>query len=87
MQAQSAQIRVTLPVQLQDLLQAKTSKYGLSLSAYIRNLIINDVRDISIPVFQASKRTEEAYKKAIQERGSAIPVSDVDDFFDNLWSQ
>jgi len=84
MQAQSTQIRVTLPVQLQGLLQAKTSKFGLSLSAYIKNLIINDVQDVEIPVFQASKRVEKSYKKALQERDAAIPVPDVNVFFDNL---
>lgn len=73
-----------MPLQLQGLMQAKTEKYGLSLSAYIKNLIINDVRDVDAPVFQASARTEKSYKQALLERDRAVKVDDIDDFFDNL---
>lgn len=84
MQTQTTQIRVTLPVQLQGYLQAKASKFGLGLSAYVKNLIINDVKDVEYPIFEASERTKEAYKKALQERDKAIAVEDVDDFLNNL---
>lgn len=84
MQTQTTQIRVTLPVQLQGYLQTKASKFGLGLSAYVKNLIINDVKDVEYPIFEASERTEKAYKKAIQERDQAVEVGDVDEFLDNL---
>ncbi|NCN24135.1 MAG: hypothetical protein GW945_01425 [Candidatus Pacebacteria bacterium] len=84
MQTQSTQIRVTVPLQLQGLMQARTEKYGLSLSAYIKNLIINDVRDVEVPIFKASARTEKSYKQALLERDQAVAVDDIDDFFDNL---
>jgi hypothetical protein len=81
---QNSQIRLTLPVQLRGLLQAKASKYGLSLSAYIKNLIVDDVKHVEYPVFEASESTEQAYKKAIDERRKAVEVDDVGDFFDKL---
>jgi len=84
MQTQTTQIRVTLPVQLQGYLQTKASKFGLGLSAYVKNLIINDVKDVEHPIFEASKRTEEAYKIALQERDKAAEVDDVDEFLNNL---
>lgn len=84
MQTQTTQIRITLPVQLQGYLQTKASKFGLGLSAYVKNLIINDVKDVDYPIFKASKSTEKSYKKAIEERGQAIKVDDVDDFLNNL---
>jgi len=85
MQTQTAQLRVTLPVQLQGYLQTKAGKYGLSLSAYVRNLIINDVQDVDYPVFEASNQVEKSYKKAMKEKPRAVAVDDVDQFFDNLW--
>jgi len=84
MQTQTTQIRVTLPVELQGYLQTKASRFGLGLSAYVKNLIINDVKDVEYPIFEASKRTEESYKKAIVERDMAVKVDDVDEFLNNL---
>lgn len=77
MRTQTSQIRVTLPVELHGYLQAKASKYGLGLSAYVRNLIIDDVKDVDYPIFEASKRVERSYKKAVQERGVAVEVDDM----------
>lgn len=84
MQSQTTQIRITLPTQLQGYLRTRASKYGLGLSAYVKNLIINDVKDVDYPVFIASERTERSYKKALKERGRAVEVGDVDEFLNNL---
>jgi hypothetical protein len=84
MQTQTTQIRVTLPVQLQGYLQTKADKFGLGLSAYIKNLIINDVKDVEYPIFEASEQVEKSYKKSLQERDQAVEVGDVDDFLNNL---
>ena len=84
MQSQTTQIRVTLPIELQGYLQAKAGKFGLSMASYIKNLIINDVKDVEYPVMQVSERTEQAYKKALKERDKAIEVTDIDTYFDSL---
>ncbi|MBU3935253.1 hypothetical protein KJ909_01120 [Patescibacteria group bacterium] len=84
MQTQNTQLRVTLPVQLQAYLQTKASKFGLSLSAYVKNLIINDVQDVDYPIFQASDGVEKSYKKAIKDRSKAVEVNDIDQYFSNL---
>lgn len=84
MSTQTTQLRVTLPVQLQGYLQTKANKFGLSLSSYVRNLIINDVQDVEYPVFEASERTEKAYKKAMKEKAHATEINDLDNFFDKL---
>jgi hypothetical protein len=49
MNTQTTQLRVTLPIQLQGYLRAKADKFGLSLSTYVRNLIIQDVKDMAFP--------------------------------------
>lgn len=84
MQLQTTQIRVTLPIKLQGYLRAKADKFGLSMAAYVKNLIIDDVKNIGYPVMKASTKTEDSYKKAMKERDQAIEVNNVDDYFDNL---
>lgn len=79
MNTQNTQLRVTLPLQLQAYLQTKADKYGLSLSAYVRNLILNDVQDVEYPVYTASEATEKSYKAALEQKDSAVTM---EDFFD-----
>lgn len=81
MKTQTTQLRVTLPVQLQGYLQVKSNKFGLSLSAYVRNLIIDDVKDVGYPVFEASKSTELAYKKAKDDKDNAV---ELDEFLKSI---
>ena len=84
MPAQTLQLRVTLPTQLQEYLQAKADQFGLSMSSYVRNLIINDVKDAEYPLVKASPKTEAAYQKALKERNQGIKVNDIDAYFDDL---
>ena len=86
MQTQTAQIRVTLPVQLQAYLRTKANKFGLGLSTYIRNLIIDDVKDVDYPVYQMSDKAINNYKEAkkAEKNDSLVEVGDVVDFLNNL---
>lgn len=88
MATQTTQLRVTLPVELQGYLQTKASKFGLSLSAYVRNLVINDVKDVDLPTFPMSSQTERTGVHALKEyqQGKTHKVDDVDTFLDSLWS-
>ena len=82
----SVQIKVTLPEKLQELVQSKADLYGLTISTYIKHLVIDDVKDMEVPVFQMSKKTEDNGLQALEEYrdGKTIAVDDVDEFFDNL---
>jgi len=86
MDTHTVQLRVTLPAQLQAYLQTKANKFGLNMSAYVKNLIINDVKDVDYPVFQASKKTEDAYQQAkkAEKSGKLIPADDLKKFLNNL---
>ena len=86
MQNNTVQLRVTLPAELQAYLQAKANKFGLNMSAYVKNLIINDVKDVDMPVFKMSKQTEEVALQALKEHNEqkTHPINDVDEFLDNL---
>jgi len=78
------QIKVSLPGPLYDYLNSKAGKFGLTLSSYVKNLIIDDVKDMDYPAYQASDKIEESYKKALQERNQATEISDVDEYFNTL---
>ncbi len=75
----TAQIRVTLPVQLQGFLQTKASKNGLSLSAYIRNLVINDVQDVEYPLFEMSSQAKSDLRaaKEAEKKGNLVTDKNV----------
>ena len=82
----SSQIKLTLPMQLQDLIQSKASKFGLSISAYVKHLIIDDVKDLDLPTFKMSQKTEKVMTDAIQEhrQGKTKQIIDIDQFIQAL---
>ena len=82
----TVQLRVTLPSELQAYLQTKADTFGLNMSAYVKNLIINDVKDVRYPIFEASKDVENAYKEAkeAEKSGKLSKVDNLDEFFDQL---
>ncbi|MBU2591946.1 hypothetical protein KKD61_00610 [Patescibacteria group bacterium] len=82
----STQLKVTLPVQLYDYVQAKTQRFGLTMSAYLKHLILEDVKDMEIPEFTMSQSTEETALKALKEfrSGKTKIVRSVDDFVNSL---
>lgn len=86
MASTTVQLRVTLPSELQAYLQTKASKFGLNMSAYVKNLIINDVKDVQYPVFEASDEVAKAYEEAkeAENRGKLTSVGNLDEFFKQL---
>lgn len=83
-QTGSSQIKVSLPIELKDFLASKSNRYGLTLSAYVKHLILKDVVDLAYPTFKASKQVEESYSEAMKNKDKAVLVDDLDEFFDNL---
>lgn len=84
--SQSVQVKVTLPLQLQQFIQSKASKFGMSVSSYLKHLALNDVADMDMPTFPMSQKMEEKGEQAIQEyrAGKTISVHDANDFFKTL---
>ncbi|MEX0896218.1 MAG: hypothetical protein WDZ94_04815 [Patescibacteria group bacterium] len=80
MQTQTTQIRVTLPVQMQGYLQTKADTFGLSLSAYVRSLILNDVQDIVYPIRAMSQGSLDLLESALEDEksGNLIESNDID---------
>ncbi len=84
---QSTQVKVTLPNELYLHLKSKAEKLGLTLASYIKNLVIDDVKDINIPVFQMSEKTEKIALKALKdhEKGKTHLITDIDKYLDSLY--
>lgn len=80
------QIKVSLPDPLYDYLNSKAGKFGLTLSSYVKNLIIDDVKDMDMPVFKMSEKTEEVASQALNDhaRGKTYQIYNVDKFLDSL---
>lgn len=84
--SQTTQIKVTLPEELYLHLKSKAEKFGLNLASYIRHLVINDVKDVDIPVFRMSEKTEERGLQALKEHeeGKTTKIDNIDKYFDSL---
>jgi len=82
----STQLKVTLPVRLYDYVQAKTQRFGLTMSAYLKYLILEDVKDMEMPEFIMSQSTEETALKALKEfrSGKTKVARSVDDLVNSL---
>ncbi len=84
--ATSVQVKVTLPTQLQQFAQSKADKFGMTLSSYIKHLVLDDVRDMDIPTFTMSAKTEKIVLQALKDhkQGKTTEIKDIDDFLTNL---
>lgn len=83
-QNNSSQIKINLPIELKEFLASKSGRYGLTLSTYVKHLILKDVADLAYPTFKASKQVEESFTEAMRTKNKAVPIKNLDKFFDNL---
>ncbi|MBU0998623.1 hypothetical protein KJ570_03780 [Patescibacteria group bacterium] len=83
---QATQVKVTLPNELYLHLRSRAERFGLNSAAYIRNLIINDVKDIDIPVFKMSEEREKIALKALEDykSGKTKVIDNLDNYLANL---
>ena len=78
------QLKVTISDRLQALLKNQAEQIGLSMAAYVKNLIIEDIKKNDWPTHIANKEVERSYARAIKNKKTAIKVNDLNDFFNNL---
>ena len=83
---QATQVKITLPDELYLHLRSRAEKFGLNLSAYIRHLVINDVKEIDIPVFKMSEKKEKIALKALEDynNGKTKAIDNLDDYLASL---
>ena len=82
----SAQIKVTLPQELYTYLKSKADKFGLTMSSYIKNLIIDDVKDIDVPTFKMNREREKVVLNALREyeKGKTKKINNIDKYLNSL---
>ena len=82
----SSQVKITLPEQLHAYLKSKADKFGLTISAYVKNLIIDDVKNMDMPTFSMSSDREKVALKALGDyrKGKKKEIDDVDKYLAGL---
>jgi hypothetical protein len=80
----TVQLKVTISDRLQVLLKNQAEHFGLSMAAYVKNLIIEDVKKNDFPSRTASQEIEKSYKTAIKTKQLAKKIDNLDEFFTNL---
>ena len=82
----STQLKVTLPIQLYDFVQAQTQKFGLSISGYLKHLVLEDVKNMEMPEFKLNQKNEAIGLEAIKDykNGKTRKIKDVDAWLNDL---
>lgn len=82
----TSQVKITLPDRLHSYLKSKADKYGLTISAYVKNLIIDDVREMDLPTFTMSEGREKVAERALSDysKGKTRKIKDVDKYLEGL---
>lgn len=78
------QLKLSLSHRLNDLLRSKAGRFGVPVTQYVKHIIITDVEEEKYPTFVASEEIEKKTEKALKEIDKAIPVENIDKFFDEL---
>ena len=78
------QLKITLSEQLHALLQKRAQNIGLTMSSYVKNLIVDDIKDLAFSEQDASKQLEESYQDAIKNKNKAIKVVNLKETLNNL---
>lgn len=78
----STQIKITLPLQLQRFVQGKADKFGLSMSAYLKHLILNDIQQEDLPTFTLSTKNEKVALVALKahKQKKTHQIGNIDTF-------
>ena len=81
-----SQIKITIPEQLYAYLKSKADKFGLTLSAYVKNLIIDDVKDMDMPTFKMTKEREKITLQALGDykKGKTKKIDNIDEYLNSL---
>lgn len=82
--SKSSQVKVTLPTNLYGYLKYTSQGFGLSMSEYVRHLILTDAQGEGAQ--QASPLVTSKYEQAKKEEraGKLTKVEDTTNFFANL---
>ena len=78
------QLKVTLSKQLHSILQKRAQTIGLTMSSYVKNLIIDDIKETTFEEKLVSDQVEMAYEDAKKNKKQAIKIHKLQKTLDNL---
>ena len=78
------QLKVTLSEQLHALLQKKAQTIGLTMSSYVKNLIVDDIKELALEEHVVSQQVENSYQEALKNKKQSIKVINLKETLDNL---
>lgn len=80
------QVKVTLPNPLFGYLREQADRIGLTLSGYVKNLIVDDVKNQPFPTFRMSRNTEKVAQKALADYrlGKTKKFDNIDELLSSL---
>ena len=78
------QLKVTLSKQLHSILQKRAQTIGLTMSSYVKNLIIDDIKETNFEEKLVSDQVEMAYEEAKNNKKQAIKIHKLQKTLDNL---
>lgn len=78
------QLKVTLSKQLHSILQKRAQTIGLTMSSYVKNLIIDDIKETTFEEKLVSDQVEMAYEDAKNNKKQAIKIHKLQKTLDNL---
>ena len=81
----TTQVKLTIPVTLKEIIEVKAARFGLSISAYIKHVLINDANEPQTLTDKAAKGVNLQIKDVLREYESGeIKFTDSVDEIDNL---
>lgn len=80
------QVKVTLPTPLFSYLREQAERLGLTLSGYIKNLIVDEVKNQSFPTFKMSRDTEKVAQAALEDYrlGKTKKLNNIENLMSDL---
>jgi predicted DNA-binding protein len=82
----TSQVKITLSQELYAFLKSRADRLGLTLAAYVRNLVIDDIKDMDFPTFAMSEKREKIALNALEEhkKGKTKRIADVDKYLSEV---
>lgn len=78
------QLKVTLSKQLHALLQKRAQTIGLTMSSYVKNLIVDDIKELALEEHVVSQQVENSYQEALKNKKQSIKVINLKETLDNF---
>ena len=79
-----SQLKLNLPFPMKLYVENRANTFGMTIAAYIKHLIAKDIEDKEYPIYQASEKVEQTYRKAMKNKSNSVLIeSSLENYFAN----